>query len=108
MQPENKLKTKNMNKSTHILNTSSNLLGLCFLVLTSLSVLHLRQSSLIDEFTAVATISFMVSCILSFLSIRSNNEKIAVRYENIADFFFLIGLSIMFLTTMVITFDVTH
>ena len=97
-----------MNKSTHILNTSSNLLGLCFLVLTSLTVLHFRQSSLIDEFTAVATISFMVSCILSFLSIRTNNEKIASRYEGIADFFFLMGLSVMFLTTMVITFDVIH
>ncbi|MEJ7681726.1 MAG: hypothetical protein WKG06_28540 [Segetibacter sp.] len=93
------------NKSAHILNTSSNLLGLCFIVLTSLQVLKLKQTSLIDEFTAIATICFMVSSILSFLSIRSNS-KLGIKYENISDFFFITGLSVLFITTMVITFDI--
>jgi hypothetical protein len=30
---------------------------------------------------------------------------LAVKYENIAEFFFIIGLSIMFITTMVISMD---
>jgi hypothetical protein len=94
------------NKSAHILNTSSNLLGLCFIVLTSLQVLKLKQTSLIDEFTAIATVSFMASSLLSFLSIRSSDQKLSEKYENIADFIFMTGLFDLFITTMVITFNI--
>ncbi|MCW3109136.1 MAG: hypothetical protein JWQ09_3642 [Segetibacter sp.] len=93
-------------KSSQMLNTSSNLLGLCFIVLTSLKVLKLKQSTIIDEFTAIATISFMTSSLLSFLSIRSKSDKLSNRYENIAEFFFITGLSVLFITTMVITLDI--
>lgn len=94
------------NNSAHILNTSSNLLGLCFIVLTSLNVLKLQQTSIIDEFTAVATISFMVSSMLAFLSLRSKNNDRSVKFENVAEFFFMTGLIVLFITTMVITFDI--
>lgn len=61
---------ENHNTSSHILNTSSNLIGICFIVLTSLKVLKLHTDTLIDEFTTAAIILFMCSSILSFLSIR--------------------------------------
>lgn len=101
----NKTEVNYNNKTSHILNTSSNLLGLCFIVLTSLRALKIKQAPIIIEVTAVATFSFMTSSFLSFLAIRSKNEKLAVKYENIAEFFFIIGLSIMFITTMVISMD---
>lgn len=94
------------NKSAHILNTSSNLLGLCFIVLTSLQVLKLKQTSIIDEFTAIAAVSFMTSSLFSFLSLRSCNNKLSEKYETIADFIFMTGLFVLFITTMVITFDI--
>lgn len=75
-------------------------------MLTSLRVLKLKQTSIIDEFTAVATISFMSSSLLSFLAFRSKNDKLTMRYENVAEFFFITGLSVLFITTMVITFDI--
>lgn len=96
----------NNNKSAHILNTSSNLLGLCFIVLTSLQVLKLKQTSIIDEFAAIATVSFMLSSLLSFLSLRSKNASRAEKYETIADFIFMTGLTVLFIATMVITFDI--
>jgi len=93
-------------KSTHILSTSSNLLGICFIVLTSLKkVLNLSEKTVIDEITVVAIILFMTSCILSFLSIRGENEK-SPRYENIADFFFLGGISLLFITTILFNFNI--
>ena len=58
-------------KSPHILNTSANLLGLCFIVLTTLKANNHTEGTIIDELTAVAIIMFMTSCILSFLSMRS-------------------------------------
>ena len=91
--------------SPHILNASSNLLGICFIVLTSLKVLKLQADTLIDEFTTAAMILFMISCILSFISIRNNTKK-GIRWEQIADIFFLLGLVCLFGTTMLITFNI--
>lgn len=93
------------NKSPHILNTSATLLGLCFVVLTSIKVSKMQDSTLIDETTALAIILFMASSILSFLSMRKENG-LNYRLEKIADFIFLSGLLVLFLTTMMVTFNV--
>ena len=91
-------------KSPHILNASSNLLGFCFIVLTSLRVLNLNGKTIIDELTSVAMILFMISSVLSFLSMR--NSKInGGHFEKIADIIFLTGLFFLFAITMLITFD---
>jgi len=92
------------NKSPHILNASSNLLGLCFVVLTSLKLLNISQKTIIDELTTIAIILFMASCILSFLSLR-NNKKSMVR-EKVADIFFLCGISLLFVTTILFSFNI--
>jgi len=93
------------NTSPHILNTSSNLLGICFIVLTSLRLLKLQGKTVIDEFTAAAMILFMISSILSFLALRSKNKS-GDRLEDIADICFLVGLFCLFGTTMLIMFNV--
>ncbi|WP_316815840.1 hypothetical protein [Pedobacter nyackensis] len=93
------------NKSPHILNTSATLLGLCFVVLTSIKVSKMEDSTLIDETTALAIILFMASSILSFLSIRKERNT-HDHLEKIADFIFLSGLIVLFLTTMMVTFNV--
>ena len=92
-------------KSSHILTTSSNLLGICFIVLTSLKLLNLDGKTLIDEFTAVAIFMFMLSSVLSFFSMRTKSEK-GERYEKIADVIFLLGLFSLFIITMFITFNI--
>ncbi len=91
-------------KSPHILNTSATLLGLCFIVLTSLKLNNKSEATLIDEFTAIAILFFMVSSFLSFLSMRSKSIP-SLRYEKFADFIFLSGLFFLFLTTILILFN---
>lgn len=97
--------TDNNDKSPHVLNASSNLLGLCFVVLTSLKLLNIAGKTIIDELTTLAIIFFMASCILSFLSIRGNIKK-SSRLENIADFLFLSGLVLLFATTLLFSFNI--
>ena len=92
-------------KSPHILNASSNLLGLCFIVLTSLKLFKISQKTFIDELTSVAIVLFMASCILSFLSIRGN-IKSKGRFENIADYLFLTGIILLFVTTILFSLNV--
>jgi hypothetical protein len=91
-------------KSPHILNASSNLLGLCFIVLTSLKVLGKSQQTIVDEITFAAIILFMASCLLSFLSLRRENKKSAL-LEQIADVIFLCGLALLFITTILFSFN---
>ncbi len=92
-------------KSTHILNASSNLLGICFILITSFRVLHLSSTTFFDELAVLSLVLFMGSCILSFLSIRSGTTK-SVLYENIADGIFLAGLIVLFITTILYSFNV--
>lgn len=92
-------------KSPHILNTSSNLLGLCFLVLTSIKLLEVSGKTIIDEVVSVAALTFMVSSILSFLSMKSSEEQKSSRLEDVADYFFMGGLVTLFLVIVIITFQ---
>ncbi len=94
-----------MNKKTqHILSTSSQLLGICFIVLTALRIQKLFEASVIDELTAFAAVLFMTSSLLSFLSIRSENLN-EDKFEKWADIIFLCALAIMLLVILLITFD---
>lgn len=94
-------------KSPHILNASSNLLGLCFVVLTSIKILKIQGQTIIDELTTGCTILFMASCILSFMSIRGSFKK-NVLWETIADYLFLAGLGFLFITIVLFSFNIIH
>ena len=95
----------NNDKSPHILNTSATLLGICFVVLTSLNVMKLTAKTIMDELTTVAIVMFMASSLLSFLSMRSKTAP-GERYEKIADFVFLAGLFFLFVTTLLLAFNI--
>ena len=95
----------NEDKSPHILNTSATLLGICFLVLTSLNVMNVTAKTILDELTTAATVMFMTSSLLSFLSMRSKRST-GERFEKIADFVFLAGLFFLFITTLLLAFNI--
>jgi len=92
-------------RSSHILNASSNLLGICFIVLTSLKLLNQSDKTIIDDIAILAIILFMASCIFSFLSLRSSDKK-TLLMEKMADIIFLAGLSVLFVTTLLFSFNV--
>jgi hypothetical protein len=92
-------------KSAHILSASSNLMGICFVVLSSLKLLGKSNGTIIDEIAVVAIVLFMMSCCCSFLSVRSNSKK-ANRFENLADVIFMGGLTLLFITTLLFAFNI--
>ncbi len=96
------------NKSSHVLNTSANLLGLCFVVLASIKAMKVGGQTVIDDFTTVALFLFMSSCLLSFLSIRSEDAARSRWYENVASYIFLAGLLSMFVITVMLVMDVIN
>jgi hypothetical protein len=94
------------NKSTHILSTSSNLLGFTFLVLSSIKGLGLPQGGIIDEAIALCVAIFSLSSFLSFLSIRTKSEEKTERYELLAEYIFLVGMLIVTLISILLALDI--
>lgn len=97
-------KTPNQ-KAPHILNASSNLLGICFVILTTLKLLHVAKNTVIDEIATIDIVAFTASCLLSFLSLRSNSAE-NYKLEKIADVIFIAGVSLLFLTAILFAFDI--
>ncbi|NTU42558.1 MAG: hypothetical protein HGA78_05815 [Nitrospirales bacterium] len=92
--------------SHHILPTSSNLLALCFLLVTSIKAMGLANLSLVDDLTAGAIVIFLFSSIFSYAAMRS--EKKSDIYERIADGIFLAGLAFLTIISLIITFEVVR
>ncbi len=83
----------------HILNAASNLLGICFVLITGLKIAKSDQSTLTDEITMFAALSFLGSCVVSYVAMRSNRE--ARSYERAADAMFLLGLLALFFAVVI-------
>jgi hypothetical protein len=88
--------------SHHILPTSSNLLGICFVILSFMKVTKTGLETIIDELVAIGIVLFLAASILSYVSIRS--RKKGERYEKAADIVFLSGLCLLAITAVIIAF----
>lgn len=92
------------NTSQHILNTSTNLLGFCLFVITSLHISNKTETSLIDEAAAIVGVLLVFSSLFSFVSIRSKETKNKANYENLADYLFFGALIGVLLIIVFISF----
>jgi hypothetical protein len=94
------------NTSQHILNTSANLLGFCLFVITSFHVGNRAETSIIDELTSLVALLLVVSCLLSFFSLRALNPKKEQQLEIVADYLFIASLTGILLIVLLITLNV--
>jgi hypothetical protein len=85
----------NNGKPPHILNASSNLLGICFILITGLRLTNVSTATLADDISLFAALNFLSACVLSYLSIRI--EKETMRLERWADYLFIIGMISLFI-----------
>ena len=92
-------------KSPHILNASSGLLGFCLVILTSLEITKINDQTYIDEIAGIASLGLAISCLLSFMAIRSTKENYEKKYEKIADYFFITSLLCISLSVILVTFN---
>lgn len=99
--PDDANEKKNM--SRHILPTSANLLGLCFILLSFVKISTKGAvETVIDELLGLPIILFLLSSVLSYTSIRSRSLKKAELYEREADIIFLAGLSVLTILSIIL------
>ncbi len=93
------------NTSPHILNTSANLLGFCLFVITSLHIANNTETHAIDAFTSVVAIFLTISCILSFVSIRTADPVRERKLETFADYLFVASMVGILIIILLITLN---
>ncbi|WP_404713436.1 hypothetical protein [Sphingomonas sp. MMS24-J13] len=78
-------------RTPHILNAASNLLGISLVIIAGLNVSHAARNSIADEIAWFAAISLATSCFLSYLALRDDTTRRG-HGEKWADRIFLMGL----------------
>lgn len=92
--------------SAHILPASATMIGVC---MTVLSIGHLGPAGewrmVIDKLLAVDALVFLVSALLSFMSMRLRGS--GPRYEARAELVFIAGLGLLALGAVVLAFVIS-
>ena len=81
--------------ANHILPTSATMTGVCVTIISIVRLTETRHhiSTVIDNLLAINSLFFLVSCFLSYLSMRPIPQT--EKFEKYADVFFLVGLFLM-------------
>ena len=92
------------NKQPHILNASSNLVGIALVLVTGLKLTKASDSTWCDEISVCCAMAFMASCVTSYISLRADDRRAAI-YERIADVLFMSGMLSLFIAVTGFAYD---
>jgi multisubunit Na+/H+ antiporter MnhF subunit len=94
--------------SIYIFSTSAGMVGVCLTVIGIFQIGRLQAiGSLADNLLALDAIAFLISCILSYLSLRMRTKTCRRRYalERAADIIFILGLSFAAVVCFLIAYE---
>jgi hypothetical protein len=88
------VRTRSETLASHILPVSGTMIGVCATLIGFVKLADTRHgSSHVDEYAALAAVTFLASALTSYLSIRfSDRPRLSTRIERTADVIFLSGL----------------
>ncbi len=90
----------------HILSTSSNMLGICFILISILKYLKVAKSfsHFVDKIVVVPIVLFLAASLFSYASMRSRKNEI--RLERIADLVFVSALVVVTAISLMVSFEI--
>lgn len=89
-----------MDRHPNIINAASNLLGICFVIITGLSLTNSNSRSLADEVAWIAALCFLSSLGLSYIAIR---KQAGDSWQAIwGDRIFIAGVLALTLSTLIV------
>jgi hypothetical protein len=91
-------------RTPHILNAASNLLGISLVIIAGLNVSHVARNSVADEIAWFAAVCLATSCFLSYLALRDEARRRGPG-EKWADRIFLLGLAALLGAIVVLAFE---
>ncbi len=91
-------------RTPHILNAASNLLGISLVIIAGLNVSHVARNSIADKIAWAASICLATSCFLSYLALRDEEARRGPG-EKWADRIFLAGLLALIAAIVVLAIE---
>ncbi|HLY05868.1 MAG TPA: hypothetical protein VKR31_08990 [Rhizomicrobium sp.] len=88
-----------MQRSPHLLNASTNLLGFSFVIIGALKLTNSDAKSYSDECAWMASGFFLVAILSSYWAIRQNDTNIVL--NTLADTTFLCGLLLLTISIII-------
>jgi hypothetical protein len=88
-----------MHRPPHILNASTNLLGICFIIITGLRLASANVRSYADEVAWVAALLLFTSMLTAYLAIRNDGAR--AWQIGVADAAFLGGVTALALSVVI-------
>jgi MFS family permease len=87
-------RTRSETLASHILPVSGTMIGVCVTLIGLVKLAEAKHGpSHVDEYSALAAVTFLASALASYLSMRyADRPKLSRRIEQIADTVFLWGL----------------
>jgi hypothetical protein len=90
----------------HIFSVSAVMAGVCMTVIGIFQVGELRRiGSVADNVLAIDALLFLVSCVTSYFAIRTVEQSRRDHIERIADWLFLLPLSVMAAVCFVVAYE---
>ena len=88
------IRTRSESLASHILPVSGTMIGVCATLIGLVKLADAGHgSSHVDEYAAMAAVTFLASALTSYLSIRfSDQTRLSSQIERMADVIFLFGL----------------
>ena len=107
MPQESFLEKKEESFSIHIFSVSAALVGVCLTVISLFSISDAlkRIQNIGDELIAFDAILFLVTCVLSYMAIRTKARKRRLILEKTADGLFLTALLIIVFVAVLIAWE---
>jgi len=92
--------------SPHIFSVSAGMVGVCLTVVSLINIITTvkKIDTLGDDLTAFDAVIFILSCYLSYMSMKTKDRKRRLLLERIADRIFLFGLLLMVLVCLFIVY----
>lgn len=88
-----------MHRPPYILSASTNLLGICFIIITGLKLANANARSYADEVAWLAAILLFTAALHAYLAIR--NQGARPWLERVADNAFLAGMTVLAISVVI-------
>ena len=108
MAPSNRENRLEEDLCIHIFTVSAGMVGVCLTVIGLLRVvITLRRiDTFADNLLALDAILFLIACVSSYWALRTRGQQRMHRVENFADVVFLVGLALMAVICVFITYAI--
>lgn len=80
------------------------MVGVCMTVISIIKLTGNGNQTWVDELLALDSLIFVVSIMLSYISVRRGSKM--ARCEELADIFFMVGMAIMAISAFILAFEI--